>query len=491
MAEKCPIVISFINRSRIISYKFIVTSYKRFMIKKHLPTLLSIVTILFLWQIVAITVGYYAIFPTLDLLFVESFRLITNSGFYEALAATIFRGFVGFALSFLLSLFTGSVAVHFPFWKKFLHPYIVIIRSVPVISVVLVALLWFSPTQLPVFIALLTMFPVLYQSVVNGFEHVDSRLIEMSTVYGFSPWYTFRKIYLPSAKPLIIGGLSTALGFGWRAIIIGEVLAQPLHGIGSGMKLAQVYLNVSELFAWTLAAVVVSYIFDISIHLLSKIRFTKFHKSTFKQHHVSERNLSTKEITFSNLTKSFLDNHLFKNADFQFTSEKVYLLKAPSGKGKTTLLRLLSGSIKPDSGKLKSRNCFSIAYSFQDGRLCNWLTVDENIHFVLSNRKIKNSLTAEEIQEVIEKLELTENLHQFPNELSGGQQQRVALARALVANADMLLLDEPLNGLDNKLKIKIMQFLNDYIVKNKPLVIWATHEDIQLPDLETEEISKF
>jgi len=461
------------------------------MIKKHLPTVLSIVTILFLWQVLAIAVGYSAIFPTLDLLFFECFRLVTTAGFYEALSATVFRGFTGFVLSFLVALSAGTIAVHFPFWKKFLHPFIVIIRSVPVISVVLVALLWFSPTQLPVFIALLTMFPVLYQSVVNGFEHVDSRLIEMSAIFGFSRRHTFRKIYLPSAKPLIIGGISTATGFGWRAIIIGEVLAQPLHGIGSGMKLAQVYLNVSELFAWTLAAVVVSYIFDISIHSLSKIRFSKFQKSTQKHQQKSVNNFSKKEITINNLTKSFQDNFIFENADFQFSSEKVYLLKAPSGRGKTTLLRLLSGIVKPDTGKFLRKNCNSTAYSFQDGRLCNWLTVSENIHFALTNKKSKNSLTTDEIQEVIQQLELTDTLHQFPNELSGGQQQRVALARALVANADLLLLDEPLNGLDNKLKIKIMQFLNRYISIHKPLVIWATHEEIQLPDLETEELSQF
>ena len=461
------------------------------MLKKHLPTLLSIVTILILWQVVAISVGYPAIFPTLDLLFVESFRLLTNSTFYAALGATVFRGLVGFTLSFLLALIAGAIAAHYPFWKKFLHPIIVIIRSVPVISVVLVALLWFSPAQLPIFIALLTMFPVLYQSVLNGFEHVDQRLVEMSTVFGYSRWQTFLNIYLPSAKMLIIGGISTATGFGWRAIIIGEVLAQPLHGIGSGMKLAQVYLNVSELFAWTLVAILVSYSFDLLIHSISKIRFTVF-LTTKKFHYSNIKKIATiKEIIVLQLNKSFGALQIFDNTNFHFSSEKVYLLKAPSGKGKTTLLRLLSGIIKPDSGEIKSENCISTAYSFQDGRLCSWLTVEENIHFAISTKKVKKTLSETEINEVIIQLELAESLQKYPNELSGGQQQRVALARALVANADLLLLDEPLNGLDTKLKINIMQFINHYITTNKPLVIWATHEEIRLADSKIEEVKEF
>ena len=459
--------------------------------KKHLPTVLSIVTILILWQVVAISVGYPAIFPTLDLLFVESFRLLTNSTFYAALGATIFRGFIGFTLSFLLALLTGSLAAHYPFWKKFLHPIIVIIRSVPVISVVLVALLWFSPTQLPIFIALLTMFPVHYQSVLNGFEHVDQGLVEMSTIFGNSRWQTFLNIYLPSAKMLIVSGISTATGFGWRAIIIGEVLAQPLHGIGSGMKLAQVYLNVSELFAWTFVAILVSYSFDLLIQSISKIRFSVFLTTKIIHNSNLKKIDSTKEIIVSQLNKSFGTLQIFHNTNFKFLSEKVYFLKAPSGKGKTTLLRLLSGIIKPDSGKIKLENCFSTAYSFQDGRLCSWLTVEENIHFALSTRKDRKTLSEKEINEVITQLELTEGLQKYPNELSGGQQQRVALARALVANADLLLLDEPLNGLDSKLKIKIMQFINHYITTNKPLVIWATHEEIQLADLKIEEVNSF
>ena len=458
------------------------------MIKKLLPTFLSVVTILILWQLVAVLVGYPAIFPPLNQLFVDSFQLLLKSDFYTSLGATVLRGMIGFVLSFLLALFAGGIAAHSRFWKQFFNPIVVIIRSVPVISVVLVALLWFSPPQLPVFIALLTMFPVLYQSVLSGFEHVDPKLVEMSTVFGNSKWKTFLKIYLPSAKMLIISGVSTATGFGWRAIIIGEVLAQPIHGIGSGMKMAQVYLNVSELFAWTLVAVFISYLFDLMIHSLAKVRFSSFFTKSEAHLFNVDKNVSIKKITVSNLFKSFGNTAIFENMNFQFSSEKIFLLKAPSGRGKTTYLRLLSGIVKPDSGKIASENCMSVAYSFQDSRLCSWLTVNENIKFAVPIRSKFDEVPDGFINEIITELELTDEINKYPHQLSGGQQQRVALARALAATPDLLLLDEPLNGLDNQLKLKIMKFIDEYILKNKPLVIWATHEDIQLPNADVEEV---
>jgi ABC-type molybdate transport system ATPase subunit len=75
-------------------------------------------------------------------------------------------------------------------------------------------------------------------------------------------------------------------------------------------------------------------------------------------------------------------------------------------------------------------------------------------------------------------------LNKYPNELSGGELQRVTLARALVAQSDLLLLDEPLNGLDAALKTRIMKYIGEYIIAHKPLVMWATHEEIKLEGIE-------
>ena len=232
---------------------------------KLIPTLLSILFLGVVWQLIAFQIGFPAIFPSLVGLLKETGRLVTSENFFIEITFTILRGLIGIAFAFVLAFLLATIAAFSSFWKTFLHPIIVVSRSIPVISLVLIALLWFSPPQLPVFIALITMFPILYQNILTGLEQTDKRYLEMATVFGKSKFNQYFKIYLPSAKVLIYDGIKTAMGFGWRAIIIGEVLAQPIHGIGTSMKQAQAYINVSELIAWTVIAVGISYLFEFII----------------------------------------------------------------------------------------------------------------------------------------------------------------------------------------------------------------------------------
>jgi len=86
-----------------------------------------------------------------------------------------------------------------------------------------------------------------------------------------------RDIYWPAILPFVYSGLSTAIGFGWRSVIIGEVLSQPRYGIGAMMQDAQSYLLVSEVIAWTVIAILVSALFELIIRLIEKrsIRWKK------------------------------------------------------------------------------------------------------------------------------------------------------------------------------------------------------------------------
>lgn len=450
------------------------------------PVILSVVFMIAVWQTAVILINNPVLFPTVGELLIQITGLFKEFSFYSALIATICRGLTGFACALFLAIILSAIAANSLFWKRFFQPIIVIIRSVPVISVVLMALIWFSPEQLPVFIALLTMFPILYQSATTGFEQVDKRLVEMAALFGKSKIRIFLTIYIPSAKNQIFGGISTATGFGWRAIIIGEVLSQPLHGIGTGMKMAQIYLNISELFAWTIVAVLVSYLFDIIIRRLSKVRI-HFGNGASQNHR--PHNNKDKTLILNDISKAFDDNQIFNQQNFHLNSDTIYLLKAPSGKGKTSLLRIIAGQLIPSTGSIERIHIHSKAFSYQDTRLCSWLTVAENIAYASDEKLNEHFYTKEIFGQVTEKLEIGDILNKYPTEISGGQKQRVALARALVAKADLLLLDEPLNGLDDALKIRIMYYLNDYFSIYKPLVVWATHENIELSKHKTQIIS--
>jgi ABC-type sulfate/molybdate transport systems ATPase subunit len=149
---------------------------------------------------------------------------------------------------------------------------------------------------------------------------------------------------------------------------------------------------------------------------------------------------------------------------------------------------MLCGLEKTDSGQVIAPEHCRFGYSFQDVRLLPWLTISENVAYALSAKHVHKQEISNRVAFLLENMELSHHAHKYPHQLSGGQQQRVGLARALAVQSDVLLLDEPMTGLDNELKIRIIGVLSEWFSVYKPLVIWATHEDIQMQALETVEV---
>jgi NitT/TauT family transport system permease protein len=146
-----------------------------------------------------------------------------------------------------------------------MRPILVTIRSIPVVSIILLALIWFHPGAVPVFIGMLTMFPFICTNVSDGIRNIDKELVVMAEFYKVIRKRIVRELYIPAIMPFIVSGASSALGIGWRAIIIGEVLSQPRYGIGTMMQNAQTFLNVDAVIAWTIIAVLISYGFEKAI----------------------------------------------------------------------------------------------------------------------------------------------------------------------------------------------------------------------------------
>lgn len=225
-------------------------------------TFAGVLFMLIVWKLLAIHFNSDFIIPHPEKTFLTTLGLFTNGQFLSTVGATILRGVIGFILSCILGVGLGIVAGVSSDFNAFLRPILVTIRSVPVIALILLALIWLSPSSVPVFIALLTMFPFICTNVIDGIGSVDKELVQMATLYRISQSRIIREVYIPAIMPFIISGASSAMGIGWRAIIIGEVLSQPQFGIGTVMQAAQTFLNVDVVIAWTIVAVVISYGFE-------------------------------------------------------------------------------------------------------------------------------------------------------------------------------------------------------------------------------------
>ncbi|MCK5821779.1 MAG: ABC transporter permease subunit [Bacteroidales bacterium] len=238
--------------------------------KNSLITTLAVILILFLWEFASRSLGSSQLLPGSADTIKTFFRLISKEEFLPSLGSTVIRGLTGFGFALIISLLVGIPSGLSPSINAFFSPFLIIIRSTPVISIILLALIWFKVEQVPVFIGFLTMFPILTTNLIEGMRSVDKGLISMARVYRIKKIRIISDIYLPGTSPFLFSALLTASGFGWRAIIIGEVLSQPRFGIGSMMQQAQSYLMVAELISWTLVAVIVGFLFEQILRISQK-----------------------------------------------------------------------------------------------------------------------------------------------------------------------------------------------------------------------------
>ena len=147
-------------------------------------------------------------------------------------------------------------------------------------------------------------------------------------------------------------------------------------------------------------------------------------------------------IGLSRVTAGYPGKQVLHDFSLTLPGEGAVALMAPSGYGKTTLLRVLAGLIRPEAGEITGLDGKKIAFLFQEDRLLPWLTAEKNVEIVSDPDAARHWLKQMEI----------EDGGQVPHAMSGGMQRRVALARAMAFGGDVLLLDEPFKGLDEALR---------------------------------------
>ena len=171
-------------------------------------------------------------------------------------------------------------------------------------------------------------------------------------------------------------------------------------------------------------------------------------------------------ISVQNLSKSFDRKPVLQNLSFDVADGEKIHLSAPSGVGKTTLLRILAGLESADRGSVRGVSANQISFLFQEPRLFPQLTALQNVTCVHPDEE----KAREKALILLEKLGLSEAVNQYPDELSGGMKQRVALARALSVDRPVLFLDEPFTALDAQLKDSVRKTVAEFC-QNKTLIL--------------------
>lgn len=239
-------------------------------LKNRLLFLASTVVLILLWKLLSLIIGSDIILPSPESAYRALLVLSDDDSFLDSILHTLRRGFTGFFLSAFSALIIGIAAGENRVINILLKPLLTVIKTVPVLSIVLLAIIWLNTENVPVFVCFLVVFPVISSNVIEGIKNVDPLLLEMAKIYRVSRMRILFQIYLPSLIPYLLAGLSTAAGVTWKAVIAAEVISMPRSAIGTGMQYAQIQLNTAELFAWTIVAIIIS---SISESILMMLRY--------------------------------------------------------------------------------------------------------------------------------------------------------------------------------------------------------------------------
>lgn len=175
-------------------------------------------------------------------------------------------------------------------------------------------------------------------------------------------------------------------------------------------------------------------------------------------------------IRLTDICKSFGDKRVLENVSLSF-DVGVTCIMGPSGKGKTTLANIIAGLIPPDSGEISGLEDKKVSMVFQEDRLLEWETAIKNLLFVRKD--------TEEAKRLLTAAGLADSMYKKASELSGGMKRRVCLCRALIAEYDLLVLDEPFKGLDSGIKHDVMKMVLDNTVGKTVICITHDHSEAE------------
>lgn len=198
-------------------------------------------------------------------------RLASTSEFWMDCLFSLIRIQTGYLSGVLIGTLLAVLTVRFKWIHRFVYPVISAIRSTPVASFIILALVWMSNDKVVIFIVLLMVLPIVWTNVAEGILKTDTQLLEMAKVFRISRGQTLRYIRIPSVLPFFVTSATTGLGLAWKAGIAAEVLSTPSFSLGTKLYEAKIYLETPDLLAFTIVIMIISLLLEkLLVFILKK-----------------------------------------------------------------------------------------------------------------------------------------------------------------------------------------------------------------------------
>lgn len=411
----------------------------------------------------------------------RTWELAGEASFWRSILFSLSRIAAGFALGLSAGAVLAALAARWRRVAELLAPVVLLAKTIPVASFVILALIWVSSRNLSVLISFLMVFPILYTNLYDGIRNTDRNLLEMAAVFEIPPLRRVRYIYLSEIMPSLRSAVAVSLGLCWKSGIAAEVIGIPRGSIGEKLYNAKIYINTADVFAWTLVIVLVAAAFEHLVLWGMEAAARALLRDGIPQgggalvgmsQDDTLRKDASREMTdvsVTDLKKSFGDKRVFDGYFLRIPRGEVTCVSEPSGWGKTTLLRILIGAERADGGAVTGLEQRKKSVAFQEDRLCEHLSAVTNIRLAVPRA------SRAEVLDAMTEVGLAAELADRPvRTLSGGQKRRVAILRALLADYDFLALDEPFRSLDDATREQVIACARRRIAGRTVLLV--THD---------------
>ena len=225
---------------------------------------------LLIWHIISVTVDLQILLPSPISVFEKLVELASTERYWISVALSFSKIILGIASGTLIAMFFAVLTAKVDIFNHLLGLPLNVIKSTPVASFIIMALVWVKSANLAAFVTAVMVIPIVWANMHEGISTVDKKLIEVGKCYNFTPRKFINYIYLPHLRPFFTSSITSAAGLGWKAGIAAEVIASPKNAIGAYLNDAKVYLETEEMFAWTITIVILSAAIQYLLKLLTE-----------------------------------------------------------------------------------------------------------------------------------------------------------------------------------------------------------------------------
>ena len=228
-----------------------------------------------IWYAVWAIVVMPLLFPSPYAVIRRLFTLLGESSFYAITGKSLWNILKGLLIGVFSGCLLAALTALLPLAGDLIRPFMTVVKTTPVASFIILLLLFAGAAKTPSLVTILIVLPIVWGNLDEGLRNIDQKLREVATVYRFPLVKRLKLLVFPSVLPYFSSALKSALGLAWKAGVAAEIIAMPKGTIGTQIGNAKQYMGYTDLFAWTLTVILLSFAIEFALTKLLDRLFQK------------------------------------------------------------------------------------------------------------------------------------------------------------------------------------------------------------------------